>query len=124
MAKEHGIQDAMKERLLRAYMTEGAVLGDREVLSTVAAEAGLDKGAVLAMLESTQHTDEVREDEAQAQELGITGVPFFVIGGRYGVSGAQPADVLLGALEKAWAEAKEEPVGYAEGAACGPEGCA
>ena len=123
LALEHGVQDAVKERLLRAYMTDGIAVGDRKALADVAAEAGLDRGEVSAMLESSRFADEVREDEAKAAELGITGVPFFVIGGRYAVSGAQPASVLKGALEKAWAEANG-PVQFGEGAACGPEGCA
>ena len=69
------------------------------------------------------YEDEVRADESTARELGISGVPFFVIGGRYGISGAQPAATLLAALERAWAETKgEAPV--TECAVCGPEGCA
>ena len=65
---------------------------------------------------------DVRADEEQARALGITGVPFFVIGG-YGVSGAQPADALRTVLTRAWNEAPEEAA-VAEGAACGPDGCA
>jgi len=76
------------------------------------------------MLAGTRYAAEVRADEQKAQELGITGVPFFVIGGRYAVSGAQPASVLLGALERAWADVHPQRVDEAEGAACGPDGCA
>ena len=73
------------------------------------------------MLACDRYAAEVRADEARARELGISGVPFFVIGGRLGVSGAQPPDVLLGALERGWAEM---PAGeIADGAACGPDGC-
>lgn len=76
------------------------------------------------MLETGRYTDDVRSDEALARDLGISGVPFFVLGGRLGVSGAQPADVLLGALDRAWSDlgATAEPP-IAEGAACGPDGC-
>jgi predicted DsbA family dithiol-disulfide isomerase len=123
LAHERGVQDAVKERLLRGYMSEGVAIGDREALTGLAGEAGLDRDEVRTMLASSKYVDEVREDEAQAAKLGITGVPFFVIGGRYAISGAQPASVLLGALEKAWSEASLAPVVYADGAACGPEGC-
>lgn len=123
-AHEQGHQDAMKERLLRAYMTEGQPIGDREVLVALAGEAGLDTTAAREVLETGRYADDVRSDEAIARELGISGVPFFVLGGRLGVSGAQPADVLRGALEQAWSDlAATETPPLAEGAACGPDGC-
>ncbi|MDQ3035008.1 MAG: DsbA family oxidoreductase [Myxococcota bacterium] len=117
------VQDAVKERLLRGYMTEGEAIGDRDVVARLAGEAGLERDAVRAMLETDAHAREVRADEARAQALGIRGVPFFVIGGRYGVSGAQPIEVLLGAIEKAWSELPELEV-TPDGATCGPDGCA
>jgi predicted DsbA family dithiol-disulfide isomerase len=120
LAAEHGLQDAMKERLLKAYFTEGAAVGEPETLVTLAGEVGLDEEKTRAMLASGDQEREVRADEEHAREMGITGVPFFVIGGRYGVSGAQPKEALLGALEKAWTERKEEAVGATEGATCGP----
>jgi predicted DsbA family dithiol-disulfide isomerase len=123
-AHEQGRQDAMKERLLRAYMTEGQPIGDREVLVTLAGEAGLDPAAAREVLETGRYSDDVRTDEALARELGISGVPFFVLGGRLGVSGAHPPEVLLGALEKAWSDlAATAEAQFAEGAACGPDGC-
>jgi predicted DsbA family dithiol-disulfide isomerase len=124
LAHERGIQDAVKERLLQAYMTEGAAISDHETLVRLAGEAGLDEEQVRAMLAGNAYEREVRGDEASARELGISGVPFFVIGGRYGVSGAQSAEVLLKVLEKAWAEASEQASHTSEGATCGPDGCA
>jgi predicted DsbA family dithiol-disulfide isomerase len=121
LAHERGQQDAVKERLLRAYFTEGEPVGDREVLARLARDAGLDEAEARDALDGDRYASEVRQDEAVARELGITGVPFFVLGGRLGMSGAQPADVLLGALERAWSE--RAPDVFAEGAACGPEGC-
>jgi predicted DsbA family dithiol-disulfide isomerase len=120
-----GKQGELKERLLRGYMTEGAAIGEPDVLAALAADAGLDATEARAVLDSDRYTREVRADEAMARELGITGVPFFVIGNRLGVSGAQPPDVLAGALAKAWAAAAAEPpaAAAAEGAACGPDGC-
>ena len=125
LAYERGAQDAVKERFLRAYMTEGEAIGDPDVLSRLSREAGLDADDVAAVLATDAYAREVRNDEDEARALGISGVPFFVLGGRYGVSGAQPAEVLLRALEQAWAEAADEgDVAFAGGAACGPDGCA
>jgi predicted DsbA family dithiol-disulfide isomerase len=123
-AHEQGKQDALKERLLRAYMTEGKVMSDTETLVTLAGEAGLDPEAAREVLETDRYATDVRDDESLARELGISGVPFFVLNGRLGVSGAQPADVLLGALERAWSDlaTTSEPA-FAEGAVCGPDGC-
>ncbi len=114
MAAEHGLQDAMKERFLKAYMSEGADLGDPDVLVSLAQEVGLDAGVVRAALEAQTYAAAVRQDEAQAQAYGISGVPFFVLGGqtsgpRYGVSGAQSPETLLGALEQVWSELAPQP---------------
>jgi predicted DsbA family dithiol-disulfide isomerase len=123
-AGERGVQDAMKERLLRAYMTEGEAIGDPETLARLAGEAGLDPEEVRAMLASDAYVKDVRQDEEEARQLGISGVPFFVLGGRYAVSGAQPAELLRGALARAWEDLELPPAVFAEGEACGPEGCA
>ena len=125
LAHERGKQDALKERMLRAYMTEGQAIGDRDVLAALAREVGLDDQEVRDVLDGDRYASEVRHDEARARELGINGVPFFVLADRFGVSGAQPAEVLLGALERAWAERPKPPLEtFAEGAVCGPDGCA
>jgi predicted DsbA family dithiol-disulfide isomerase len=126
MAGERGVQDAMKERLLRAYLTEGEAIGDVEVLARLAGDVGIDVEEARAMLASDAYAKDVRADEDEARALGINGVPFFVIG-RYGVSGAQPADALLRVLEKAWAEkpvVESTESANEEGAACGVDGCA
>jgi predicted DsbA family dithiol-disulfide isomerase len=122
LAHERGVQGPLKERLLRAYMTEGQAIGEPDVLVTLAREVGLDEIETRAVLDSDRYAAEVRADENLARELGISGVPFFVMAGRLGVSGAQPADVLLGALQKAWAE-HAKPEIFAEGSLCGPNGC-
>jgi predicted DsbA family dithiol-disulfide isomerase len=101
LATAHGKQDEAMERLMRGYFTEGVAIGDREALIALAAEIGIDARAAL---QGDDYADAVREDEALAQRIGIQGVPFFVLDRRYGVSGAQPADVLLQALEKAAGE--------------------
>jgi predicted DsbA family dithiol-disulfide isomerase len=105
LGKERGIQDAVKERLMRGYFTEGEPVGDPEALVRLVADVGVDPDEARAVLASDRYAGAVREDEDLARRMGINGVPYFVLGRRYGVSGAQPADVLLGALERAWAEA-------------------
>ena len=121
LARERGVQPEVKERLLRAYMTEGEALGDREALARLGGEAGLDADEVRRVLASGAYAAEVRADEAEAQRLGIHAVPFFVLADRYGVAGAQPVEVLSQALRQAWEDAPRDEV--AEGAVCGPDGC-
>ena len=104
LALEHGLQDPLKERLDRATFTEGAAVSDHAVLRALAVEVGLPTEQVEGVLASDQFAQAVRADEAQARTYGISGVPFFVLDGRYGISGAQPADLLRRALEQAWAE--------------------
>jgi predicted DsbA family dithiol-disulfide isomerase len=100
-----GKQDALKERLMAAYFVEGAAIGDHVVLSRLAAEVGLDETGVRAILDGDTFAGEVRHDELEARQLGITGVPFFVLDRAYGVSGAQPSDMILAALRQAWTAA-------------------
>jgi predicted DsbA family dithiol-disulfide isomerase len=97
LAKANGKQDEMKERLLRARFTEGLDIGNIDVLKSLAKELKLDASA---FFETEQFTDEVRADETLAQELGISGVPFFVFNKKIALSGAQPVDVFLEVLEK------------------------
>ena len=102
LAADRGRQAELKERLLLAYFAEGRAIGDPDTLAGLAAEAGLDAAEARAVLDSDAYLPEVREDQATARALGITGVPFFVLDRAYGLSGAQPAEVLLGALRQAW----------------------
>ncbi len=120
LAGEQGCQDALKERLLRAYLSEGVAIGEPAALRPLAVEVGLEPNAVDALLAGDRCAEEVRADEAEAAALGIRGVPFFRIGARHAASGAQPAEVLQKALEAAWAEHAPPAV---EGEVCGPEGC-
>lgn len=123
LAGERGKQDAVKERFLRAYLGEGEAIGDPETLVRLAAEAGLDAEEVRATLAGDAYAKDVRADEAEAADVGIRGVPFFILGGRYAISGAQPAELLLRALNQAWNELAAKPAPFEEGAACGPDGC-
>lgn len=97
-AKARGRQIEMKERLLKAYFVDGRHVGRVQDLADLAAEVGLDREDVVRSLEADEFLDDVRADQRQAQELGIQGVPFYVIDGRYGVSGAQEPDVFVNAL--------------------------
>lgn len=118
-AATNGKRDAMVERLFQGYLTEGAALGDVEVLVRLAGDVGLDTGAARAALEGDAFADEVRADEKRARFLGVSGVPFFAIDERYGVSGAQPPDVLLEVLRQAWRERRE----LARSVTTSAEGC-
>ena len=109
LAAEHGVQDDVKERLFRAMFTEGRRVSDPATLRELGVAAGLDADTVSAVLDADTYADAVRADIEQAHEYGVGGVPFFVLDGRYGVSGAQPADVLGRALEQAWDSRTSEP---------------
>lgn len=103
-AKERGLQLEMKERLLSAYFVEGRHVGRVDDLADLAAEVGLDREEVVRSLQADEHAESVRVDMQQARQYGISGVPFFVIDGRYGVSGAQPPEVFTQVLERVAAE--------------------
>ncbi len=100
----HGLQDAVVERLYRAHFTEQRSIFDRESLVTLAAEAGLDPAGARDALQRDAYVEAVNADNAEARSLGCTGVPFFVLDHRLGVSGAQPAEVFADALSQAWAK--------------------
>ena len=106
-AKAQGAQHAMAERLMSAYFTEGRHVGRIDDLVALAAVAGLDADAARDALESGRHLSDVRADQAQAQAYGIQGVPFFVIDGKYGVSGAQPADAFAQITRQVWSERQQ-----------------
>ncbi len=103
-AETQGKGAEMKERLLKAYFTEGKHVGHVADLADLAAEIGLDRAEAEAALNSGAFAKAVAEDKAQAAAYGISGVPFFVIDGKYGLSGAQEADLFLQALGKVQAE--------------------
>jgi predicted DsbA family dithiol-disulfide isomerase len=105
LAKARGRQAELDERLHRAYFTEQGSIFDHASLTELAVEAGLDRDEVSTVLAGQDYTDEVETDEKMAQELGANGVPLFVIDRRYGISGAQPAEVIGETLDKAWADA-------------------
>jgi predicted DsbA family dithiol-disulfide isomerase len=105
LARAHGLQAELAERLHRAYFTEQASVFDHSSLADLAAEVGLDRADVLRVLAGDEYTDAVDADEAMARSLGVTGVPFFAVDRRYGISGAQPAEVIAATLDRSWSEA-------------------
>jgi len=121
-----GQQAALKDALLLAYFDEARNVADPAVLREVAVGAGLDGARVDEVLASDEYAGDVTADIAQARAYGATGVPFFVVDEKYGVSGAQPADFFTQLLERAWTEshpALETVPGSADAEACGPDGC-
>ncbi len=104
LGKARGLQDAVIERLYRAYFTEQRSVFDRDSLVALAGEAGLDEAETRDVLERDVYAGAVADDVREARALGVSGVPFFVLGGRYGVSGAQATEVFAEALTQAWEE--------------------
>lgn len=124
LAFEKGVQDPLKERLDHGTFTEGLPVSDHQALTDVAISVGLDEVEVKEVLTSDRFADAVRTDQAQARAYGITAVPFFVIDGRYGIAGAQPAEMIAVALERAWSEASPlTPIGEATVDDCADGSC-
>jgi predicted DsbA family dithiol-disulfide isomerase len=104
LAGAQGSGAELAERLHRAYFTDQASIFDHASLAGFAADVGLDRDEALAVLAGDQYAQAVEADEQVAYSLGVTGVPFFVIDRRYGISGAQPAGTITQVLERVWAE--------------------
>lgn len=110
LAKAHGVQPEMKERLLAAHFVQGRHVGRIAVLAELATEVGLESEEVRRSLREEEFMPAVRDDQRVAAQLGIRGVPFFVIDGKYGISGAQPPEVFTEALTRAETELEESSV--------------
>jgi predicted DsbA family dithiol-disulfide isomerase len=102
LGREHKIQGRVAQELYHAYFGEGGSVFDQDSLVGLAAGVGLDPDGARQALENGSYGDDVRADEDEARRLGISGVPFCVLGGKYGVSGAQPAETFTQALRQAW----------------------
>lgn len=125
LALERGRQRELKDRLGRAYFTDGEPIGEQATLQAAAVAVGLDPDEVAAVLGSEAYADQVRSDIEAARSMEVTGVPFFVVDGRLALSGAQPPEVLGRVLAKAWDERKPQVVtvsGSDDAAACGLDG--
>jgi predicted DsbA family dithiol-disulfide isomerase len=104
MALMTGLQDEAEERLFRAYFTEGENIQDRLTLIRLGEEIGLQREQLIKLLESDLYLDEVKRDFHEARQIGVRGVPFFLIDEKYTVAGAQDSSYFLKALTKAWSE--------------------
>lgn len=109
LAAEHDLQTELKEHLFFAYLHEGSPISDHAVLSEAARAVGLPDASVEELLATDRFAAAVREEEARAQQIGVTGVPFFVVGNRYALGGAQPPAVLRQALEQCLTEPPSAP---------------
>ena len=106
-AKENGKQLELAEVLMSAYFLEGKHVGRDDDLIALAVEVGLDEAEAREALSSQRFRAAVRADQEQARQFGITGVPFFVIDGKYGVSGAQPVEAFSQIARQVWSERRE-----------------
>ncbi|TDC79196.1 DsbA family oxidoreductase [Actinomadura sp. 7K507] len=125
LATEQGVQGEVVEALYKAHFTDRRSVFDHDSLVKIAEEAGLDASATRETLTSGKFAAEVDTDQREARELGATGVPFFVVDGRYGVSGAQPTETFTQVLDRAWADARPKltTIG-ADTDTCTDDGCA
>ncbi len=119
LAQEGGHNEIIT-KLFDAYFTKNLELSNHHVLKKIAVECGLDENEVDELLKSDKYAEEVRNDEREAATLGIHGVPYFVVGGKYGLSGAQPVEVLKQAINEALTDEVETKL---NGMTCGADGC-
>ena len=118
------LAEAVLEALFSAHFEHGADLGDPETLVRIVSGAGVDAALVRATLAGDDFSDAVRADEAEARAIGVTGVPFFVVDRRIGVSGAQPAEVFTQLLEQGWRDAHPLATLAPDAQACADDSCA
>lgn len=127
LAKSQGVGDVVKEALLSGHFEHGVDIGNRDALVKIGTDAGLSAVEINEALDTDKYAENVRHDISEARAIGVQGVPFFVLDRKYGISGAQPAEVFSQALEQAWQEANPLTMVAATGGdaeACGPDGCA
>jgi predicted DsbA family dithiol-disulfide isomerase len=126
LAKKHHLGDKAEEALFKAYFTDGLNIDDNDTLVQLGINIGLDAEETLQVLESDTYANEVKQDIAEAQQLGIRGVPFFVMNNKYGVSGAQAVPVFQETIEKSFAEWQQEnnkpALTIIEGESCSTDG--
>jgi predicted DsbA family dithiol-disulfide isomerase len=123
-AKSKGLGNEAEEALFKAHFIEGKNIDRNETLVQTAVSIGLDENETREMIASGAFSKEVKQDEMQAQDFGISGVPFFVLNDKYAVSGAQSPETFLQALEQTWKESEEgkKPVIISEGESCSIDG--
>ena len=126
LAKKYGKQNELEEKLFQAYFTDGKNTADHSTLLQIGKELGIVENEINEVLNNTTYSNEVEQDIIEAQQIGVRGVPFFVLDRKYAVSGAQESETFLGALTKAYSEHVNgimEPIASGSSCGCGPEGC-
>jgi len=122
LAAKSGLQDKAEETLFSAYFTEGKNVGDTDTLIALGKKIGLSDSELKDLFERNKYINEVETDILEAQQIGVRGVPFFVIDRKYAISGAQPSDVFLRAMEKAFTDSEIPSVTNTNGESCDVEG--
>lgn len=128
-AESIGKGKILTEKLLHAYFVEGKLLSDHEILLSIAASVDIDSVRAREVLGNVDmYANEVRDEEMRAHQYGATGVPFFVINEKYAISGAQPTELFVSALQQVWEEEAPKPklekIGLDSGTVCTDDGCA
>jgi len=124
-ANQFGLEPALTSRLMKAYFTDGLNLADHNTLLKLAKEVGLDVEKAKKVLSSNDYTDQVNAEIMEGRQVGVQGVPFFVLNRKYAISGAQQEDYFLAALNQLWSETNPiKNLNVADdGAVCNDEGC-
>jgi predicted DsbA family dithiol-disulfide isomerase len=127
LAKKHHLSNELEELLFKAYLTDGKDVNNLSTLKELGLEVGLENDAIEQVLHSNAYAKEVKQDQEEAQAIGVTGVPFFVFDNKYAVSGAQQPETFLKTLEKAWEEGKYDSKIILQNTtdenSCGIDGC-
>ncbi|TDE55414.1 DsbA family protein [Flavobacterium sp. GT3P67] len=127
LAKKYNLANALEELLFKAYLTDGKNVNDLDTLKALGLEVGLNAETIDEVLYSDAYANEVQQDIAAAQSIGVQGVPFFVFDSKYAVSGAQHVETFVKTLEKVWEEGKFEIkptlLNTTDGDSCGIDGC-
>lgn len=125
-AKTKGLGDQMEERLFKAFFTEGKSIADKNTLVQLGSEIGLNEADITSVFSDNTYVNLINKDIQEGQQLGVQGVPFFVLDRKYGVSGAQPPQAFLENLEVAFSEWRklnpETKLDITEGQSCTPDG--
>ncbi|MDO9629390.1 MAG: DsbA family oxidoreductase [Acholeplasmataceae bacterium] len=124
-ANQFGKEDEVTNRFMKAYFTEGRNLADHQVLASLASEVGLNEKEALEILKENKYKNQVKAEQTEARQIGVQGVPFFVLNRKYGISGAQQKEYFVQALNQIWTE--ENPLqafdNQDENASCDKEEC-
>lgn len=125
-SNQFGKEYELTGRLMKAYFTDGLNIANVDTLAKLAGEVGLDEQEAKKVLKTDQYADQVRGEISEGRQIGVQGVPFFVLNRKYGISGAQPVEYFTQVLDKLWEEEKpqfETMEGASEGAVCNDETC-